>query len=208
MRNRVVAIIPSRLNSSRYPRKALIKISGLAMVEHVRRRAILSKAFDEVYVATCDKEIKREVEKFEGQVIMTSKNHKTATERVAEAATKVNCSHIVNVQGDEILIVPEDLKRLVKKIKSSKNINYWNAIGDIKEKNELLSFDVVKCVTDLSNNIIYISRAINNLDIQKKYKLKKMLGIFAYSKKGILNYKKLKKTNTFVIFLKKFLCFN
>ena len=197
MRFKVVAIIPARLNSTRYPKKVLIKIKGLTMVEHVRRRAILSKAFEKVYVATCDNEIKKEVEKYGGKVIMTSKKHKTATERVAEAAKKVNCTHVVNVQGDEILIVPEDLKKIVQKIKSSKNINYWNAIGEIKEKNELLSFDVVKCITDLSNNVIYISRAISNLDISKKYKLKKILGIFAYSKKALLNYKKLKKTNAF-----------
>ena len=104
MNKRVVAIIPTRLNSKRYPKKALIKIKGLSMIEHVRRRVLLSNAFEDVYVATCDYKIKREIEKFHGKVIMTSDNNKTATDRVAEAARRIKCSHIVNVQGDEILV--------------------------------------------------------------------------------------------------------
>ena len=63
MTKRIVAIIPARLKSKRYPRKPLIKIKGISMVEHVRRRALASKAFDDVYVATCDSEIKNEIKK-------------------------------------------------------------------------------------------------------------------------------------------------
>jgi|ETNmetMinimDraft_20_1059909.scaffolds.fasta_scaffold87928_2 3-deoxy-manno-octulosonate cytidylyltransferase (CMP-KDO synthetase) len=196
MNKRVVAIIPTRLNSKRYPKKALIKIKGLSMIEHVRRRVLLSNAFEDVYVATCDYKIKREIEKFHGKVIMTSDNNKTATDRVAEAARRIKCSHIVNVQGDEILVVPNDLKILVKKIKFNQNINYWNAISKIKKKSELLSLDVVKCITDFSNKIIYCSRVINYLKVKESnLKVKKILGILAYSRKGLLNYSKLKKTN-------------
>ena len=195
MNNKIVAIIPARLNSIRYPEKVLIKIKGLSMIEHVRRRVLLSNAFEDVYVATCDYKIKREIEQFHGKVIMTSRNNKTATERVAEAAQQIKCSHVVNVQGDEILIVPNDLKILATKIKFNKNVSYWNAISDIK-KSELLNIDVVKCITDFSNKIIHCSRVISLPKPNgKNIRVNKILGVFAYSKKGLLNFKKLKRTN-------------
>ncbi len=88
-RLRSVAIIPSRLESSRLPRKALADICGLPMIVHVFKRCLLAKKLDEVYVATDSNEIKEVVEKHGGKVIMTSCNHETGTDRIAEAATKL-----------------------------------------------------------------------------------------------------------------------
>ena len=195
MKKRIVAIIPARLKSKRYPRKPLIKIKGISMVEHVRRRALASKAFDDVYVATCDLEIKKEIKKNGGKVIMTSNKHNLATTRVAEAAQKVKCSHIVNIQGDEPLILPNDLKIVVNKIKKNPKIKYWNAVGNVS-KEELFSHDVVKCIIDKSDKIIICSRFFSPIKRIKDIKIKKLLGVLAYTKKALLNYTKLKKTNT------------
>ena len=104
----IVGIIPARLNSSRYPGKPLINIKGLPMIEHVRRRVSLCKKLKRVIVATCDKEIKQVIEKYGGEVIMTSKNHIMASDRVYEASQKLNCTHIINIQGDEILVISQD----------------------------------------------------------------------------------------------------
>ena len=109
----VAAIIPARMGSSRFPGKPLIKVRGLPMVEHVRRRAVLSRVFSAVVVATCDREIADAVEGFGGTVIMTSAAHQAATDRVAEAMTHLDCTHVVNVQGDELLVLPIDLARMV-----------------------------------------------------------------------------------------------
>ena len=195
MTNRIVAIIPARLKSKRYPRKPLIKIKGISMVEHVRRRALASKAFEDVYVATCDSEIKNEIKKNGGKVIMTSKKHKLATTRVAEAAKKIKCSHVVNIQGDEPLILPNDLKIVAKEIKKNPKIKYWNAVGNVS-KAELLSHDVVKCVVNKSNKIVICSRFFSPIKKINGIKIKKLLGVLAYTKKALLNYIKLKKTNT------------
>ena len=99
---KVVAIIPSRLESSRLPGKALLDICGLPMIVHVYKRCLLSDKLDEVYVATDNKKIKDVVESYGGRVVMTSSLHKTGTDRIAEAAKTIEADIIVNVQGDEI----------------------------------------------------------------------------------------------------------
>ena len=99
---KIAAVIPARMASIRFPGKPLIEIQGLPMIEHVRRRALLCGGFSEVLVATCDTEILEAVETFGGRVIMTSKEHIMASDRVAEAALNLDCTHVINVQGDEI----------------------------------------------------------------------------------------------------------
>ncbi|MDP3768387.1 MAG: NTP transferase domain-containing protein, partial [Dehalococcoidia bacterium] len=106
---KIAAIIPARMASSRFPGKPLLDVRGLPMVEHVRRRAELCGRFSDVVVATCDWEIAAAVERFGGRCVMTSASHPGATDRVAEAAAALDCTHVVNVQGDELLILPEDL---------------------------------------------------------------------------------------------------
>src|SRR3990172_2252604 len=95
--------------SSRFPGKPLLKIRGLAMVEHVRRRTLLCKELSEVIVATCDSAIASVVKGYGGKALMTSPSHPGALDRVAEAAGYVDCTHVVNVQGDQVLVLPEDI---------------------------------------------------------------------------------------------------
>ena len=94
-------VIPARLASSRLSRKLLIKIHGLEIIEHVRRRAIISNAFDSVYVATGDQEIEDLIKRKNGKVIKTFKTHENGTLRAAEAIKSIEASHIVLIQGDE-----------------------------------------------------------------------------------------------------------
>ena len=88
-KEKIVAIIPSRMASSRLPGKPLLKIYNLELIEHVRRRALLGKFFDEVYVATCDREIASIVSQNNGKVIMTSDKHFDCNERILEASKKL-----------------------------------------------------------------------------------------------------------------------
>ena len=80
-----IAVIPAHLASVRFPNKILFDFFGLPMIEHVRRRALLSRCLSEVYVATCDKAIADTVSSYDGKVIMTSNKHRNGTSRVAEA---------------------------------------------------------------------------------------------------------------------------
>lgn len=192
---KVAAIIPARMRSTRYPGKPLLDFEGLPMVEHVRRRALLSGAFSEVVVATCDQEIKVAIENFGGQVLMTSPDHLGATDRVAEAASRIDCTHVVNVQGDEILIIPKDLKNLVQMIDQDKKSVAWNAIGLINHKEELNDSSIVKCMVSVSNRIMYCSRNFSTFPFKDKFDpIRIILGILAYEKEYLIRYNKLKCT--------------
>jgi len=85
VKKRIIAVVPARLESSRFPNKPLAPILKLPMVEHVRRRALLCDAVDEVYVATCDEPIRDVVQQAGGKVVMTAHTHERCTERVEEA---------------------------------------------------------------------------------------------------------------------------
>ena len=120
---KVIAIIPSRLESSRLPKKALSDILGLPMIVHVFKRCLFAKKLDEVYVATDSIEIKEVVESFGGKVIITSSKHQTGTDRIAEAAQTIEADIIVNVQGDEALVNPQYIDKVVSVLQESPQIN-------------------------------------------------------------------------------------
>ena len=106
---KIIAIIPAHLASVRFPRKVLHPFAGLPMIEHVRRRALFASGLDGVYVATCDEEIADVVERGGGRVIVTSSTHKTGTDRVAEAVSSLDCTHVIVLQADEPLMLPETI---------------------------------------------------------------------------------------------------
>ena len=154
----IAAIIPARMASSRYPGKPLIEIEGLPMIEHVRRRALMCKEFSDVLVATCDLEIQDAVESFGGTVVMTADTHEVATERIVEAVQSVDCTHVVNVQGDEILILPSDLRLMVDAIEDQPDGDVWNAVGKVTSINDLKDPAIVNSAVTKDGFIIFFSR--------------------------------------------------
>lgn len=195
---RVVAIIPARLASSRLPGKPLLEIRGLPMVEHVRRRAVLCGRFDDVVVATCDAAIAQTVERYGGRWVMTSPHHPAATDRVAEAVQQLDCSHVVNVQGDEILVLPEDLSRLVEAIEAEPGVPAWNAIAPIERADELQDRSIVKCVVSRSNRILCCGRdfsAWGRVLASPTYEpIRQILGILGYRRDFLQRYGQLLRT--------------
>ena len=101
---KIVVVIPARMGSSRFPGKPLEKILGLSMIEHVRRRIEKVDGVSQVIVATCDEEIRHEVEAFGGKVIMTADTHERCTDRIEEAAHQFDADIVVNIQGDEPMV--------------------------------------------------------------------------------------------------------
>ena len=155
---RIAAIIPARMGSSRFPGKALLKVRGLPMVEHVRRRTLLSGVFTDVAVATCDREIAEVVLRFGGRVIMTSPNHPGAMDRVAEAMRSVDCTHVMNVQGDEILVLPDDLRRMVAAVTRQPEIPVWNAAAKLESARELSDPSIVKLFISRTGRVMFCAR--------------------------------------------------
>ena len=189
---KIVGVIPSHLNSFRFPKKILYKIKGLPMIEHVRRRALISKQFDEVVVCTCDLQIKKVINKYKGKVVLTSRKHKNGTSRVIEAMKKIKASHIVIIQGDEPLIDPEYFKLFIKNIKkdkSKKNIHAWNLISEINKSTHLKNQTFVKCNLNNNNNLV---KEMFRLKKQKNFKDKtyKILGLIGFKRETLNNIKK------------------
>lgn len=192
---KIAAIIPARMASTRFPGKPLLRFLGLPMVEHVRRRAVLSGAFSDVVVATCDREIEDVVHGFGGKVIMTSATHLAATDRVAEAAGHLDCTHVVNVQGDEILVLPEDLAGMVRAIEQDPQAPAWNALARVEHSDELSDSSIVKCVVSISDQILFCSRNFGWLPLQNSFEpVRKILGILGYDRSFLNAYGSMPRT--------------
>lgn len=194
---KVAAIIPARMAATRFPGKPLAKISGLEMIEHIRRRVSLNKNIDEVIVATCDQEIKSVIEGYGGRAIMTADTHERCTDRVAEAARDLDVDIIINVQGDEPLVNPDLLDDLVEPFKAQKDLNCSNLISIIQSDEEFQSPNEVKAVLDLKQNVLYFSREPIP-SVQKagdiSYTRYKQMGIIAFRKDFLFDFYNLSPT--------------
>lgn len=185
---KVIGIIPAHLASVRFPRKILHPFAGLPMIEHVRRRALMAKSLDAVYVATCDDEIEDAVVSGGGQVIRTGLHHKNGTSRTAEAMEKLDASHVVLLQGDEPLLLPRHVEALAQAMLAKPDAHAWNATGDIREESELDRHSFVKCAVGASDEILYCFRRTPStapFEVQIKY-IRKILGLFGYTRDSLL----------------------
>ena len=185
---KIVAVIPAHMASVRFPGKILFPIHGLPMIEHVRRRALLSSAEIDVYVATCDDEIAKVVRGFGGKVILTEGVHLNGTSRVAEAIRHIECTHVILLQGDEPLLLPSHVNSFAKAIVSEPSGNAWNAVGPIDLDEEFDRHSFVKCAISSTGRIQYCFRrtpCYSAFDIQKTF-IRKILGIIAYRKDFLL----------------------
>jgi len=193
---RVAAIIPARMGSTRFPGKPLLDVRGLPMVEHVRRRSLLCGAFSDVVVATCDKEIAEAVERHGGRVVMTSSAHEAATDRVAEAMQTLDCTHVINVQGDELLVLPEDLEAMIRRIEANPAGEAWNAVAPIEATEELQDRSIVKCVVSRANRVLYCSRDFSKLPLPAGSfePVRRILGILGYGRAFLARYGTMTRT--------------
>lgn len=156
MAMKVVGIIPARMQSSRFPGKPLVKIEGLPMIVHVMKRSKLCNDLAEVYVATDSDEIADIVKHFGGKAILTLPTHQTGTDRIAEAAERIECDLVVNIQGDEPLVRPEDIGKLIDHVSSDKSIKFATLVCKTYKKNDITE---CKVVMDPQGDILYMSRS-------------------------------------------------
>ena len=180
--------------SIRFPNKILLNLHGLPMVEHVRRRALISKYLKEVYIATCDNVISDKLSKYGVKTIKTSKSHKNGTTRVAEAVANLNCSHVVLLQGDEPLLIPNYIDLIYKKIFNQPNVKAWNLTSPILGTTQFKDRSIVKCRVNKNNEIFELQRFYNENEITNIKSFRKILGIIAYRKDFLLRLVKLKES--------------
>lgn len=152
---KVIGVIPARLQSSRLPEKALVDIAGLPMIVHVLKRAQMAKSLQEVYVATDNKRIKDIVTDHGGKAIMTSADHQTGTDRIAEAIKDMEVDIVVDIQGDEPLVLPEHIDKAVEPLLADAAVQMSVLVTPFSGKN---SPSDIKAVLGKNNDILYCSR--------------------------------------------------
>ncbi|MGE6121168.1 3-deoxy-manno-octulosonate cytidylyltransferase [Aeromonas media] len=174
-------VIPARFQSSRFPGKPLVDICGKPMIQHVWERCCIAVGPSNVYIATDDDRIRDAVIKFGGQPIMTSSDCLTGTDRLAEANSYLNKDFLVNVQGDEPLIEPEDIHKVIAAFQRTGNIT--NAMCLISSEDEFRSLTVPKVTVSKSGRLLYMSRAGIPLTKSGNFKFGyKQVCIYAFSK--------------------------
>lgn len=156
---KITAIIPARYGSTRFEGKALADIMGKPMIQHVYERVVRTPYVSDVVVATDDERIVAAVKGFGGRVEMTSTDHETGTDRLAEVARRLDSDIIVNVQGDEPLIEPEMIKEAIEPLVSDPAVVMSTLKSRIKTLHDFLSPNVVKVVTDWEGYALYFSRS-------------------------------------------------
>lgn len=160
----IIGIIPARMGSSRFPGKPLAKILGMPMVGHVYFRTKMSKTLNEVYIATCDKEIDDYAKSIGANVVMTKDTHERASDRVAEALLKIEAETgkkvdvVVMIQGDEPMVFPEMVDMSLEPMVQDSAIQVVNLTAPIKSREEHDDPNCPKVVMDLQDFAMYFSR--------------------------------------------------
>ncbi len=194
---RIVAGIPARMGSSRFPGKPLAPILGRPMIEHVYRRTALCQRLDQVFVATCDEEIRQAVEAFGGKVIMTSSAHQRASDRIAEAAEGLEADIVVMVQGDEPMVVPQMIDQALGPLLDDPEVQCVNLAKRIESDKEFNDPNTIKVVMDLRGDALYFSREpvpTRRLQSCNKIPVFKQVCIIPFRRDFLLRYARLEPT--------------
>ncbi len=202
-KKRIVATIPARMGSSRLPGKVLKPILGMPMVGHCYHRTKLCEYFDDVYIATCDEEVRAYGESIGAKVVMTSDTHERAMDRTAEAIANIEketgeeIDIVVQMQGDEPMVTKEMLDGAIEKMLSDESINIMNLVTPIVLKRDLEIPATLKVVTDLKGNMLYYSRNLIPHDTGKydgEVPYLKTLGIHLFRKPFLYEFQAMAPT--------------
>jgi len=182
-----VIIIPARYQSSRFPGKPLVEVDGKPLIEHVYRSAAKARGFEAVIVATDDDRIEKAVLAFGGTVLMTSADHQTGTDRVAEVAAGLTAPIVVNVQVDELFISPHAIEKILDPLNDHSGVVMTTLMTRIGSAAELDDPNVVKVVVDLEGHALYFSRAPIPLPRNGKAAVVyRHIGLYAYRREFLL----------------------
>jgi 3-deoxy-manno-octulosonate cytidylyltransferase (CMP-KDO synthetase) len=194
-RMKTIGIIPARYASTRFPGKPLVEIAGRTMIEHVYRRAEQARSLAEVWIATDDHRIFNAARGFGGRVVMTSPDHPSGTDRIAEAASHLEADVVVNVQGDEPLLDPSEIDAVVEPFATIPDLVMSTAAVPIRDPRDVQDPGVVKVVLDREGFALYFSRLpIPLYRGGEAGPHLKHLGLYAYRKSFLLEYATLEPT--------------
>ena len=194
MKKKVIGLIPTRLLSTRLPKKPLIKINNIPLIIHTYRRAMLAKNLDDLIICCDDKKIIDIAKKYNAKAILTSKKHKNGTERIFEGYNKIkkNYDLIIDIQGDEPLISPNQIDQVISF--HLKNYKTEIILPTLKFKT-ISSYNIVKVVADNKQKVLYLSRSKvpHNFNKNSDYYLKH-LSIISFLPKALKKFCNHKQT--------------
>ena len=195
---KIIGVIPARYTSSRFEGKALADIFGKPMVQHVYERASRAKTLNEVIVATDDKRIYDAVAGFGGEVVMTTPDCPTGTERVAIVAEMLDCDVVANIQGDEPLLEPAMIDQLIQPFLDNPSVEVSTLKQRVENETDYRDPNVVKLVTSLDGFALYFSRGaipgnLSNNWIQTN-PIYRHVGLYAYRREQLLAFTKWERT--------------
>ncbi len=187
---KIIAIIPARYDSTRFPGKPLVKLGNKPIIRHVYERAKNSELFDDVIVATDDQRIFEAVDDFNGKVILTAKEHQSGTDRIAEVCSKIDCDIVVNIQGDEPFISKEPLQKLISAF-DNEEVEVASLMHRIKK--DIESPNNVKVVCDRNDFALCFSRSKIPFNRNPKSHFPnpqyyKHIGVYAFRKEVLMKF--------------------
>lgn len=194
MKKKVIGMIPSRMNSTRFPGKALALILGKPMIYWVYKSVSKVKKLDEIFVATSDKEIEECCNKYNIPCICNKTNETTAAQKIAIESDNLDGDIYINIQGDEPLIDPGAIESIIDVMLNDESLEYVGLKSKITNEEEFYDRNVVKVVTDNDNFAMYFSRS--PIPYEFEYgKAYRVMGLYGYTKEFLQNFKNSEKSD-------------
>jgi 3-deoxy-manno-octulosonate cytidylyltransferase (CMP-KDO synthetase) len=191
----VVGVIPARYASTRLPGKPLQDILGKPMIQHVYENAARSKTLSALVVATDDERIMQAVAGFGGKAVLTSRDHNTGTDRVAEVARGMAADIVVNIQGDEPFVRPGMIDEVVQPLLDDPSLPMCTSMHAITDPADYANPNVVKVVADLAGNALYFSRSLIPYPRRTEgHRAFEHIGMYAYTREFLLAFAALPQT--------------
>jgi 3-deoxy-manno-octulosonate cytidylyltransferase (CMP-KDO synthetase) len=196
---KVLACIPARYDSTRFPAKVLAKDTGKFLIQHTYERACLAKIPEKVIIAADDKKIADAAASFGAQCIMTSTDHKSGTDRIAQAVADIDTDIIINIQADEPEIDPQNIDTLAELLIDNSESPMATLAADFQTPQQIEDPNIVKVITNCSGMAVYFSRSpipydretagTGNIKLYLRH-----IGIYAYRKDFLLKITSLPQT--------------
>ena len=195
--NKVIAVIPARYNSTRFPGKMMEILGNRTIITTTYQNVLETGLFDEVFVATDSELIFDEISKNGGKAVMTGE-HETGSDRIAEAVQNIDCDIVINVQGDEPFLKKEPLKQLIDVFykDEKKKISLASLKIQLRESEEIRNPNNVKVITDNNGFALYFSRSVIPFQRELSYDVKyyKHIGVYAFRKEALIKFSSLEMT--------------
>ena len=156
---KIIAVIPARYKSSRFPGKPIVDICGKPMIWWVFQNVKKVKYFTDIMIATDDERIAKKCNEFDMSYMMTSSKHPTGTDRIAEVAEKIDADYYVNIQGDEPLLSHKIIEKALQPIFDNERFDAINCMCEITDSSDIINSTVPKVVVNAKNKAIFLSRS-------------------------------------------------